>query len=164
MGASELVSRFGEVEGVYRPSPGQTIAGTLVSVGGAAVCFAAAAFGCGLDATIRVCGALLGLGCLGLAYWLFRQRRWRLVMFSGGLVQVRPDGVDELPWSEARELVQTRLKGAGERTVRVTVVGAGRRLVVNPVNFRSQAKLFEALVAAAERRGVPVRVEWEDAD
>jgi hypothetical protein len=160
--ADDLVSRYGEPEAVYRPSRGQTFAGVLVCSGAAVVCFAAAAFGCGFDVTNRVCGALLGAGCAGLGYWLHRQRKWRLVIFTGGLVQVRAGGVDELAWADVTEVIRTRLKQYGEPTVRVTVVGPGTRMVVSPVNLRSRKQMFETLLAAAERRGMPVRVEWEE--
>jgi hypothetical protein len=164
MSASEPLSKFGELEEVFQPSPGQTFAGVFVSVGLSAAGFAAAAFGCGLNATNRVGGAVLGVALLGLAYWLYRQRRWRVTLFSSGLVQVRHGGVDELLWPEVREFVDTRLKGFGDRTVRVTIVTASGPVVVNPVNFRSRSRLFAALVAAAERHGIPVRVEWEETD
>lgn len=163
MGSDGLLSRFGEPEGVYRPSRGQTFAGVLVCLGGAAG-FALAAAGGGLDATNRVCAALLGAAALGLGGWLYRQRRWRLVLFSGGLVQVRPGGVDEGPWPEVREVVEPRVKGRGDRAVRVTVMTAAGRVVVDPVNYRSRDRLFVTLLAAAGRHGIPTRVEWEEVD
>ena len=164
MGADELTSRFGEPEAVYRPSPGQTAAGVIVGAGATAALFVAGGFGSGLNATNRVGAVLLGLATAGLTFWLYRQRQWRLVIFRGGLVQVRPGGVDELLWAEVREVVRTRLKEFGERTTGVTFVGAHSRMVVSPVNYQAQAKLFETLLAAAERRGVPIRVDWQEVD
>lgn len=164
MSSGELFSRFGEVEKVYRPSAGQTVVGVFLATLAAVGAFAVAAFGCGFDVTNRVCAVVLGVMASAFAVWLYRQRRWRLVIFADGLVQVRAGGVDELLWSDVREVVQTRTKGFGESVVRVTVVGSAARVVVSPVNYHSRAKLFETLIAAAERRGIPVRVEWEEPD
>jgi hypothetical protein len=81
VGSSDLVSRFGEPEGVHRPSLGQTFAGTLVCLAGATFLPAVAVYGFGLDATNRICAVLLGFAAIGLAYWLYRQRKWRFVTF-----------------------------------------------------------------------------------
>jgi hypothetical protein len=162
VGRDGFFAHLGEPEAVYRPSPGQTTAGLIVAGGAAVACLAVVAFGFGLDATNRACAVLVAAGAVGLAVWLYRQRRWRLVIFAGGVVQVRPGGVDELSWADVREVVRTRLTGFGDRTDRVTVAGDATRVVVNPVNYHDRAKLFDALVAAAERRGIPVRDEWEE--
>jgi hypothetical protein len=164
MDERERLERFGEVEAVYRPSNGQTFAGTLMCAAFAAGGFAAAVVGCGLDVTNRVCGALFGLIFLALGAWLFRLRKWRLVLFAGGVVQVRAGGVDELGWAEVREVEHTCQKGFGDPTVSVTFVrkGGGPRVVVNPVNLRARKKMFRTLLAAAGRHNVPVRVVWQE--
>ena len=164
MVSENLVSRLGESDAVYGPSSGQTFAGTLVGGGTAAVCFAIAIFGGTLDVTNRVCSALLGVGALGLAAWVYRQRKWRFVIFAHGLLQVRPGGIDEVLWSQVREVVHSRLRTVGEPTRQVTVVTDDCRMVVAPVNSRSRLRLFEQLLAAAERRGIPIRVEWQEID
>ena len=114
--------------------------------------------------TNRVCSALLGVGALGLAAWVYRQRKWRFVIFAHGLLQVRPGGIDEVLWSQVREVVHSRLRTVGEPTRQVTVVTDDCRMVVAPVNSRSRLRLFEQLLAAAERRGIPIRVEWQEID
>ena len=163
MEPDDLLTRFGELERVYRPSPGQTFAGVFVCLIASAVCILIALLS-DLDTTNRVCAAILSLGALGGAYWLFRQRRWRIAIFSEGLVQVRPVGVDQVRWSQVREIVQTRLAGHGDRIVRITLVARHGNIVVNPVNYRSRSRLFAALVAAAEKHQIPVRIELEQVD
>jgi hypothetical protein len=164
VGTNDLSSRFGEALAVYRPSRGQTFAGVFVSGGAASVCFAIAAFATGLDATNRVCGAILGGVVAWLGVWLYWQGRWRLAVFADGVVQVRPGRVDEIRWTDVTEIVRTKQNGFGERTVRVTLITPGGHIPISPVNFRSRAEMFERLVIAAQEREIPVRVEWEEVD
>ena len=164
MDERERLERFGEVEAVYRPSNGQTFAGVLICGLFATGAFAVAAFGVGFDATNRACAVLVGAMCVGLGAWLFRLRKWRLVLFAGGVVQVRASGIDELGWAEVREVLHTCQRGFGDPTVSVTLVrkGGGPAVVVNPFNLRARKKMFRTLLAAAEHRSVPVRVVWQE--
>ena len=136
----------------------------VVGAGATIVLVALGVFATGLSATNRAGAVLLGLVAAWLTWWIFRRRKWRLAIFPDGVVQVRPGGVDELRWAEVREAIRTRMKGLGDRTTAVTLVGASCRMVVCPINYRAQAKLFDRLLAAAERRGVPVRVEWVEVE
>jgi hypothetical protein len=164
MNSNELTARFGDPVATYGPSPGQTFAGVLVTGGAATLMFAIAVFGFGFDGTNRICGGLLGLGAVVLGYWIYRQRRWRLAIFSEGIVQVRSGGVDEVLWSEVKEVIHTRFRGMQDPTLRLEIVGAEKRTVVSPINIRSRARLFAKLLEVVGQRGIPVRVEWEESD
>ena len=63
------------------------------------------------------------------------------------------------------EVTDTRMHFfGGERTIRVTAVGRGGRLVVNRLNSQIRSRIFRVVLEAAGRHGVPVRVEWEESD
>ncbi len=131
--------------------------GLVVAVGAFAATLGLFISGVGLGSQILTAG--LGLAGLGLAYWLYRLGKWRLLICPRGLVQVGAWGTDEVAWSEVREVLDTRVKGA-KSTSSVSVIGPAGKMVVVPYNVRGWRQVLKALLEAAGRRGIPIRIEW----
>ena len=164
-GDSDLVSRFGEPEAVFRPSRGQTVVGVVICAGGAALCFSAAIFGGeAFDLVNRICWGIFGVMCVAAMYWLFRLRCWRLVLFERGVVQITAWRVDECYWADVDEVVETRYGSSSGRILRATLRGSTGEVAISPVNYHSRNKLFARVVEAASRRGIPVRIEVDEGE
>jgi hypothetical protein len=125
----------------------------------AAACFVAAVLVDGFNLFGRLLAVGAGLAGVAFAYWVYRQQRWRLALYPGGLVQVRAWGIDEVAWSQVREVVETRVKGSAS-SYKLTVVAAAGNLVVQPINYRRPQQLFDLLLEAARARQIAVRTEW----
>lgn len=161
----EAIDALGRPDVLFGPSPGQTTAGVVVGLVIAALGAAVAVWADATSTFNRVGAAAASVTGLGLAVWFWRLRRWRLAICPGGLVQVRGGAVDVLQWAEITEVVETRAEGSpGGPTVRVAVSGEDRTMRINPVNLRGRQRLFTTLLAEAGRRGIPVRVEWQQSD
>jgi hypothetical protein len=157
---SEAVwERFGEPEVVYKPAPGQTFAGVLLGLLFASMACAGAFVVDGANLSGRVLIATLAVPCVAFAYWWYRLGNWRLAICPRGLVQVRAWAVDKVPWSQVRELVETRVKGTGSRQ-KLTVLGPWGEMVVRPLNCRGTNQIYDVLLDAARRRQIAIRTEW----
>lgn len=158
---NRLDSRLGEPEGMYRFARGETIIGILICIGATAGFLLIAVSS---DSDFDLVAIAIGVfGPLWGVRYLFRRRRWRLVVFSGGVVQAGLNGEEKLLWTEIDAMVKTQVKGHRKPTVMVKFM-ARNEMVINPFNYGGQSELFKALEAAARRQGIPVVVEWRSAD
>lgn len=156
---------FGEPEAEFGPTFGQTVVGMVMTGTMTVVGFAAALFGDDCSPSQRFAIGSVGLVGVGLSCWVYGMRKWRLWICPGGVVQRRPQAVDEIAWQDVREVVAARylLHRHPDHMVIFSTVPGGS-VVIRPINCARYKQLFDALKKAASDRHIVVRTEviWGD--
>lgn len=147
---------FGEPEAEFRPTFGQTAAGLLIYSSITAGCFACALLD--TDPLKRFAMGSVGVTTSVLTAWIYELRKWRLWICPGGLIQRRAWAVDEIGWSEIRE-VEVARHPLSRHPDHVTLVRAGPEgnVTIRPINCGKWRQLFEVLLKAVEDRQIAVR-------
>ena len=156
---------FGEPEAEFKPTFGQTAVGLLIYGGITAGCFACAFVPSEFNPLQRFAMGSVGVTGVGLTYWVYALRKWRLWVCPRGVIQRRAWATDEIAWSEVREVVTARylLSRHPDRVV-LRRTGPGGNVVIRPINCGRYKQLFEVLLKAAADREIVVRREllWGD--
>ncbi len=159
--AEALLAQVGEPEEVFQPSRGQTVAGIvagfLIAVTGLG--FAVFTEDESLRARILFPSVLVVVG-LALAYWIYRQRKWRVVICTKGLIQVRSWAIDKIAWADVSEVIATQFDNQNF-PFKMTIVGSAKKIKIQPINLQSPGQLFQTLLDAARRNDIPIRIEWK---
>jgi hypothetical protein len=153
------IAGFGAPKAVFRPDRGQTLAGMMIGACIVFVGFMAALLPGGLQLNGRILAVGVGLAGVGFTFWMYRHGRWRLAICAGGLVQVRTWGVDQIAWSEIREVFQVQMRGS-TAPHKLTIVGSEGKMEVQPINCRQKKELFDLLLEEAKTRQLVISIHW----
>jgi hypothetical protein len=153
-------TEFGEVEAMFSPSRGQTMAGVMAGLG---IIIAGWLLALNDSMPIRVQAFYAAggtIGGLGIALWTWRLRRWRLLVCADGLIQVGAWKRQALRWTEVMAVIETRdVRRPAGPPVALCFIGRQEKINVTTYTLRSWKEMLEVVSEAARRRCAVIRVE-----
>lgn len=156
--AANLLALFGDPLEVHSPDPGKTGCGVLVSIV-LALLSMLPLIEMDKHGIWRPLGAsaFLAVPSFALAYYVWRKRKWKLLLCRHGVIQEWASGTEALLWSEVRVVSARRSGSASGPLVELTLLGRTSKIHIGGVvNYSDWRHLLETVLKAAQERGIPV--------
>lgn len=147
---------FGPPTAEFGPTFGQTAAGVFIAGSCAVALFACAFYE--TDSLKRIMVGSCVVPCLGMTWWIYELRRWRLWICPAGVVQRRAWGTDEIAWADVREaVVERNFLTRHPDNVMLVRAGPGPGMTIKPINCGNWKQAVGAVLQAINDRQIPVR-------
>jgi hypothetical protein len=164
--ALSLQPPFGEPEAVFSPTPGKTGCGVM-----AAIVLALLSLLPLLEmnqyGAWRTLGtsAVFAVPSLGMAIYVWRKRKWKLMLCANGVIQFWASHTESILWTDVRAVIALRSGSSNGPLLEVVLMGTTSEVHIGGVvNYEDWRNLLETVLKAAQQRGIPTKVNIEAVD
>lgn len=158
--AASLRSRFGKPESLYSPTPGKTGCGVVAAMV-LALLSLLPLFEWEKNGHWRSLGigAIFFVPSVGMAFYVWRIRKWKLMVCENGVIQSWASGTESLLWTEVRAVIALRSDSPDGPLLEVVLMGATSEIHIGGVaSYDDWHNLLETVLENARKRGIPTRV------